>query len=60
MIIQVKLKEDGKAAIVRKTVFHGNRLVAAKYGLSKLTGKWIKVPEAMPYPDECILPIIDR
>jgi hypothetical protein len=60
MMIQVRVRADGIAAIVRKTVLDENGLVVAKYGLSVLTGEWVKVPEATRYPDECILPITER
>lgn len=40
---------------IRKVIYWPNGVVHSKYGLSFVTGEWIKVAGGAPYPTECIM-----
>ena len=56
IVVKVDLNPLNPTAIVRKVVFNKDGTVNKKYGLNK-DGRWIEVPEATNYPDECYLPV---
>ena len=51
--VDVAVVERGDGGLrVRKVEYGASGLVRAKYGLSAVTGKWVRIPEAAWYPDE--------
>lgn len=57
IVIKLNLKKD--VAIVRKVVLHPDGTIDYKAALTR-EGAWEVIPEGVPYPETCQLPILDQ